>query len=668
MELYKGKWCISGSELIQGPENPDGFMTQAYYKLLQKRNKIKVLRRGCRNTPALIEFDSLPARYREQIIDRLGHDPREKIQENCISSSLERDDKAREFYNSCRLPNGESLPFGAIEEYSTNADLLNTLHEMANRIRGTRRARGGNTHGMWDELARELTTLDRSQYPHSLPTNPVRLREKLNHYLKGGPQSLIHRGYGNRVAEKLSDESRRWLLARWSNMVEKATSVEHLFELYNREAIAREWKQLHSVSTIRNFLFDPQVKHLWWGIRYGQINAKNKFALQNSTRLPSMRDSLWYSDGTKLNYFYLNDEGKTETCSVYEVMDAYSEVLLGYHISKTEDYQAQYQAYKMAIQIAGHKPYQIGYDNQGGHKKLENGNFLNKIAHLSIKAQPYNGKSKSIESAFGRFQSQVMKQDWFFTGQNITAKTLESHPNREYIQANKGRLPNLEEVKRVYATRRDQWNHGAHPATGKPRIEMYQESKNPRAVKVNTWDLVDIFWIQRPDPVMLSAYGLSFTEKKVKYDYLVYRDGMPDVEWHRKNIDKKFWIKFDPEDMSLIMLYDQDSSGRLRFVTEAMIKVTVSRGKQEQTKIEAALIASTDKANKIEIIKSVDTIEEVFREFDMHPEKWGHRMPGIPGITKTKGKASGIGRVQKAISNLTPFDDDDEEKNIYDLM
>jgi hypothetical protein len=667
MEYFHNKLCISGSELIFSPENPDGVMSIYVYKSLVNRRRINVVRRGCRNTPALVEFNSLPFRYLKKIIDQLGWDPRRRTLENGIAQSLEKDLHAREFFAAHRLPNGEILPEGAIEEYCTNADILHTIFEMANRLKGTRRAGGGSTHGMWEELANELKTLDRAQYPHSLPTHPVRLREKLNRYLSEGLESLIHKGYGNRNTEKLSEESRRWLLARWSNMVEKVTSPEHLMELYNQEAVQRGWKLLQSISTIRNFLFDPEVKHLWWGVRYGHIDAKNKFAMQHSTKLPTMRDSLWYSDGTKLNYFYINDEGKIETCMVYEVMDAYSEVLLGYHISKSEDYQAQYAAYKMAIQFSGQKPYQLGYDNQGGHKKLENGSFLTKIARLAIKTQPYNGKSKTIENAFSRYQSMFLKKDWFFTGQNITTKRLESHANREFILTNKDNLPTLDQVKKIYAQRRAEWNAAAHPATGRPRLEMYQQSQNPEAVKINMWDMVEIFWITRPEPVMLSAYGLSFVDRKEKHDYMVYKDGMPDIEWLRRNIDKKFFVKYDPDDMSLVMLYDQDGSGRLRFVTEATVKVTVARGKQEQTSDDLSFITRVNHLNKVEAIKSVDKIEEVMREFKMHPENYGMKVAGIPGISKSKGRGKSIGKVQKAISNAVPVDDD-EEINIYELM
>ena len=86
-----------------------------------------------------------------------------------------------------------------------------------------------------------------------------------------------------------------------------------------------------------------------------------------------MRDSLWYGDGTKINLYYkdYDKDGKlvVRTTQVYEVIDAYSEVFLGYHISDSEDYEAQYNAYRMAVQVSGHKPYELVHDNQGGHKK-----------------------------------------------------------------------------------------------------------------------------------------------------------------------------------------------------------------------------------------------------------------------------------------------------------
>ncbi|MCK5015829.1 MAG: hypothetical protein KAS32_02055 [Candidatus Peribacteraceae bacterium] len=328
----------------------------------------------------------------------------------------------------------------------------------------------------------------------------------------------------------------------------------------------------------------------------------------------------------------------------------------------------------MSVKTAEHRPYQISFDNQGGHKKLENGNFLSKLARLAIKTQPYNGKSKTIESAFGRFQQQFLKREWFFTGQNITTKTLESKANLEFINANKADLPTLAEIKEVYKQRRQEWNEAPHPTTGIPRIEMYRNSKNEEAPKISMWDMVDLFWIQREKSVMYSAYGLSFTEKKVKYTYAIYaKDGLPDMEFHRNNIDQKFYIKYDPEDMSLIYLYEKDALG-LRFVTAATTKVEIHRGKQEQEAHEPEWIAKTNSGNKDSRITVNDTMDSILADNDALPEQQGLKSPKLRGINskrtrslseakmkpKKKRKVAKIEDFDKAISNMVLVDEHED--------
>lgn len=675
MERHDGKLCISGSEFIESAENPNGIVSLANYKKLVMRSHIQVLRRACYGTPALIDWESLPLRYKQLYIARFG-DPYKQMQDNYIASYIVRDAEAWLYYNDYRLDDGRSLPAERITEYVINAEILDAVSRIAADRKAMRKALSGSTKGIWEtlavqvaQLAEQVDELKNKKFPHTLPQNHVRLREKVKQFKADGYESLIHRGYCNKNTEKINDNARLWLLARWANMVNRITSFEHLFVEYNKEAGEHGWKKIESVTTIRNYLMQEDVKELWWGYRYGEGKSKEKFSLQHSTRMPSMRDSLWYSDGTKLNYFYLNEDGKIETISVYEVMDAYSEVLLGYHISKTEDYQAQYGAYKMAVQFAGHRPYQIGYDNQGGHRKLENGNFLNKLARLSIKTQPYNGKSKTIESAFGRFQASYLKKDWFFTGQNITAKANESKANMEFVLANKANLPSLEDIKQLYKQRRDEWNNAPHPKAkhGETRIQMYMNSHNPRTVKVELWDMVDLFWIEKPEPVMLTAYGLSFEDKKVKYSYLVYGDNnLPDQRFLRQNIDKKFVVKYDPDDMSLIMLYERDATG-LRFVREARTKVEVARGKQEQEDFEAAYISRVNAENKVLRLESIEKMDAILEQHNMLPEQHGLRSPGARGLNKKGRKQAGIGKYTKVLSNAVDMGED-QEPDIYSLM
>jgi hypothetical protein len=180
-------------------------------------------------------------------------------------------------------------------------------------------------------------------------------------------------------------------------------------------------------------------------------------------------------------------------------------------------------------------------------------------------------------------------------------------------------------------------------------------------------DMVDIFWMMRPDAITLNAYGISFTEKKVKYDYLVYKDGMPDQLWLRKNIDQKFWIKFDPEDMSLIYLYQKDATG-LRFVTAAETKVTVSRGKQEQEDFEASYIAQVNNENKVIRASRMGEMDAILEQLGMQPEQNGLITPKIKGVSK-KGKrqaADTYGQYEKDLSNAVI--DDEEVKSLSAIM
>lgn len=139
-----------------------------------------------------------------------------------------------------------------------------------------------------------------------------------------------------------------------------------------------------------------------------------------------MRDSLWYGDGTKLNLFYKDYEGGklvVKTAFVYEVADAFNDTLLGYAIGKSENFDLQYKAFRMAVETSGHKPYEIVTDNQGAQtSKVAQAFFASITSHVSRTTSPYNPQSKTIERLFGEFQRQILGQDWRFTGGNISAR------------------------------------------------------------------------------------------------------------------------------------------------------------------------------------------------------------------------------------------------------
>ena len=352
---------------------------------------------------------------------------------------------------------------------------------------------------------------------------------------------------------------------------------------------------------------------------------------------------------------------------MYEVVDAYSEVLLGYYISDNEDYIAQYHAFRMAIQTSRYKPYEIVCDNQGGHKKNAALGLFSKISRIHRPTAPYNGESKTIENIFYRFQSQVLKKRFGFTGQNITAKRDTSRPNLEFINANIDSLPTLEELKEQYAAAREQWNSMKHPATGIPRIEMYNTSVNEATDPVSVPDMVEMFWYTTDKPSLFTASGIEITVQGKKYPYEVFSaPGEPDLEWRRRNTYKKFYVQYDPYDMSSVRLLYKDKGGAMRFECVASFPLMIHRAQQEQTEAEKRFIRTQQEAVVNERINRQVVAKDIEYEHGVAPEQNGLRTPDLKGLGKeaqrqidrrtrkySQPPRPSIGRDMKVISNVT---------------
>ena len=179
------------------------------------------------------------------------------------------------------------------------------------------------------------------------------------------------------------------------------------------------------------------------------------------------------------------------------------------------------------------------------------------------------------------------------------------------------------------------------------------------------WDMISLFWVTRKEPITCDASGISFTEKKQKYSYMVYRsDGLPDVDWLEKNIGKKFIVKFDPDNVDLIYLYEDTPLG-LKMVTGAEIKKEVHRNIQEQDDFEATYFKQVQSLTDEKRISRRDTTEELLEKFGMSAHQQGLSLPAVKGVeSRRKNRklttADTFGSYQKALSN-TIWDDEQWE-------
>lgn len=585
MRLANNILLLTYHELV-----PD-VMSKDVYDWNCRSGKLVRTSRGGNGRVVEVEFESLPEKYKERVIVRYGN-PYEYAGKTVIKQYLTVDYKAVKYFNDYRFDEDSKLPEDYIKSCIEAAQWLNMIiHFTGKDWQKNLKPIGLSKEEFWGIVCGliEKDGID-------LPASYSRLTRKVKEY-QDGPNydCLISKKFGNKNTEKISAEAGDWLVSMYALPIKLTAS--QLFVKFNKEAAKEGWKQLKSENTIVNYLDKRQQD--WFGPRHGERMADQRFGIEIKTIKPTFRDALWESDGTGLNYYILENGKILRQLNFYAITDAFSETILGWDVAPTEDHVSQYNAARMAVQFAQAKPYEWRYDNQGGHKKLDSQEFFNKVAHLHFAVQPYNGKSKTIENIFSRFQTQVMRQDWFYNGQNMTAKKLDSKANQEWLLQNKKNLPNLAQVIEIIKMRVAEWNSMPHPKTGKSRIEMYRESVNPHHNPVDLLEMVRLFWLRNDKPIPYQNTGIKIQINKQKYEFEVLSEGLPDMEFRRKHIGDKFFVKYDPADMSMVYLCSGPADN-LRLVAMAQPRVEIHRAIADQKPGEREMLVKRLELRKLD--------------------------------------------------------------------
>ena len=683
MEYFNKIICVTVEDLTSGDKPA---MSWSCYKHLVERKQINIVRPGKGlDSYALIEYASLPERFR-LLFEAKNGNPEELLKDRLIPEWIPVNHAARKFFwEEFRFANGEPLTEPKKVEYTNNASMIEYIIAELNDRAARRKANNISTKLLWQtvtgtvEKFRYKTDEDREkqQNPwHTLPRHLTNLREKVNQYKKEGFACLVSGKFGNTHTVKITEDAGNFIIALKRSRV-PVYSNEQILQEYNRKCReiagqarndkSKDWKPLKSKNSLIQFLNRPDVEPLWWDAVHGELSAKQRYTRKNKTGMPAMRDALWYGDGTKLNLYYKDYEnGKlvVKTTSVYEVVDAYSEVLLGCHISDRENWEQQYNAYRMAVERAGCKPYEIVTDNQGGSRTKALQEFYRKLCRVARPTQAYNPQSKLIESVFARFQSQVLHRDWRFTGTNITAKT--GRPNLEFIEANRESLYTLAELKEAYKKAREEWNNSPHHATGRPRIDMYLTSVNQETQEIDRLDMIEMFWMMTEKPSTFTSAGITIQVNKREYTYEPLDEfGMPDMEFRRQHTNRAFFVQYDPQDMTRVRLFVDSPLGK-RFVASASPYIEVHRAIQEQEEGERSFIIRQHNVNQQERIRRQVLAADLETKYGVAPEQHGLNRPKIRGISTKKveevmedtfvyvtHETVGIGAYEKELSNRT---------------
>ena len=627
---------ITYTDLTRSDNGP-AVMSIECYRSLTRRNRINVVvRGGGLGKEAEVEWATLPDRFKVKYIAKYG-DPEEAVLRH--NSMITFDEQAREFFAGHILPDGSLLKEDKQQEYLINASVLNRLLEMESGQKRNRNQKGNRTPVAWNNIL-AMCEEYRDNYGHTLPKNASRLRAKMHEYARDGYQCLISGKLGNANTSKITPEAEEWLLAH-KNSVNPVYTLAQLLDYYNETALDMGWKFIKSAQTLINFFERPDIKPQWYAVEQGSQRANNLFNRQHRTIMASCRDALWYIDGTKVNLYFQFWNEKTRrtevgTTNCIYVMDAYSEVFVGWYMCAQETFRTTYEALRHAFERTGYLPYELVSDNQAGFTSTAAERWRAKLGTISHTTTPNNGKSKTIEAAFGRFQAQVLHQHINYTGGNITAKSAKTKIDIDRIQQNKESLPSYEEVKAANEDCIRQWNSMPHPKfAGKSRLEVYSTSVNPQAIALTDVIKDKVFYIATEKPSTFRADGIEVTLNGEKRAYEVFSaPDVPDLEWRRKNTGREFVVEYDPHDLSRVRLCIDDKKYGLQFNTWAEPYMCIHRAMQDQVEGERSKIIAALDANKKEIVRRDLEARAVQMKYGVGYESLGYSAPRPQGVSK----------------------------------
>lgn len=626
MEYYNGQLCISYDELTGG-DHP--LVKAGTLKTWQTRCKIRQERKAYgEGVTALFAYESLPNAIRMEFEHRYG-DPSKLLPKPGERYYVE-DVAARTYYETYKYQkNGKEvyLPQRIIEEYTTNASICNMLIDRWGELTALSNKLGNRRRDLWRVLSEYAESL-RYAHKHTLPRSEGRLRSKVMEYKSEGYLTLISGKMGNSNTAKITEEAGLYLLGLRRNRSEVLTNSQ-LLEEYNKHSKQKGFKPI-TLATLTAWLNEPSIRPLWLDVDQGEVAANKELTRLQRTEMPTLRNSVWEGDGTRLNLYY-NKGGKLATVDVYMVIDVATKMWLGWSFGEGETFEMARQAFRKALERSGERPYQIKTDNQGSLVGARGKKLIEEIALIRSNSTPYRSSSKMIERELGELQRTELHRYPNFTGQNVTTG---KRPNIEWLHANMDQVPDYKGMIEQFESAVDRWNNTIVPKYGKSRSDLYAERINDELTPVGRMDYIRIFWKYHDHTNLYTQSGITIKVDKREYTYEVLDDrGLPDIEWLLEHTGERYQVCYNPDNMREACLYAIDKDGGLRFERELSPYLRIVRAIQEQSYEESRLahiLVHMDKEMRIQRVARCRAIDYLFgREY---------KQPRVAGLSASENE------------------------------
>lgn len=445
-QFYQNTLTIPATILYKDSE----IMSESNYKYLCSNGKINkvVTARGLGNK-ALVEFDSIPERFRIQIVKKLGFPPKKNTQ-NLILNYYKDDYEAVDFFAFYLLDDYRTLSTEKQEEYVKNAQMLQAVEQYVKETVSFVRSRNGKRGltEIWSDAAVAVAEV-KEQIGHSLPKSSRRLKEKLEEFKKEGYSSLISDNFGNKKAVAVKDSTQEAFL-RTLLRDHRTFDNEQIAVIYNAVAKMQGFRKL-SASTIGNYR--KKWNLLVLAGTKGEKGFDNAIAMHVKRKAPSAPMLYWTVDGWDAELLYQKSttdlKGNKVTTyhnrlTIVVVLDPSVKYPIGYAIGTQENAELIKAALRNAVQHteelfgAKHKVLQIQADNYAKKKMTP---FYEFVSEKFTPAKVGNAKSKVIEPWFKYFNKSYCQFAPNWSGQGVKSKV---QPNDEYLNKIRHSFPDQE--------------------------------------------------------------------------------------------------------------------------------------------------------------------------------------------------------------------------------
>jgi hypothetical protein len=552
MEYYKNTLAIPATWLID-----EGIISKPNYKQLCYKKQLNVVRRGCLNTPALVDYESMPERFKQEIHRKIG-DPRKAVRVNMIEERITQSAEASDYFENYKLEDGRFLPKSTRYEYYTNAIILDAVHTIIVDKRSRRRAMGGKTTRAWEQISEGVQDIDRSKYPHTLPANARRLEDKYRAFRKEGYESLIHKNFLNRNSIKIDDEEKQSMLEMLMSDPRHLDNAQ-VARFYNMMAENMQWKKITS-STVA--MWRDKLDSMLYARRQGLTAYRNNKTMQVKRSASAYPLYYWTMDGWDVELMYQKTEdGRTSyhhRPTVVVVLDACCKYPVGYAVGTHETPEliqsALRDAAKHTESLFGqmYKTNQLQSDRYAVKKMTP---LYEGMADKFTPARAKNAKAKIIEPYFNSINKNYCQLAINWSGFGITSDK-NKQPNSEFLNKYKKEFPDwdgvVKQVCKIFEKERAD--------KLEKYMSLWEQTPAENKILLPYENYLMLFGSTTGHKNVLQGSGLKITIGGQKRDYDCFNHDF------RNYASTRWEIRYDPQDLHKVLAVNEDET--LRFVLE----------------------------------------------------------------------------------------------------